>query len=411
MQNRFTALGSSLAGGRGSAAPGEAIVWQSLTANGDPLPRRTFVVDVGQTKVMGARVSQHLPRIIVLTHDDGDHIGGFDHVDETALSKLEELWVPFEWGALLFTLARGLDQGSPGFSDDPSVDNVERVVERLKAAREQADVRTEILDSTSEILRNRAELAREAVAILRSTSGQRELFGSLYVKMNRTPAGRPPGAPRDVAERALERAEALIRILGRASKSGVSIRFFSVDIDRSERRSSWAVSGYPGEMTIMNAVEVGTPRTWGESSIQFVAGLLTLTVQNQRALCTLLWSADGSRGRAAVWSDSAGDWLPARNYAPLNQIQISSAPHHGSPTKKHDRIWHSLAGIRRSLFVVCAGGNGSQKGVHASFLAIEAQRRGCTRCRHGSPRPRGAQDVVINLGSEGAWALEPACPI
>lgn len=409
MLNRFTAIGSSVTGAPGGAYPGEAIVWQSISSGGDPLPRRTFVVDVGQTKMMGARVSEYRPRIVVLTHDDSDHIGGFKFLDEAALGSLEELWVPFEWGALLFTLAQGMKNHPGDLASDESLNSVEAVIGRLRAAREQSDVRADVLASTNEILRDRIGLASDALKTLRSSDSQKELFRSLYVRMNRTSRGRPPRATRDAAERALERAEVLIQILGRASWSGALIRFFSVDVTEGERRWLWATAGYPGEITIMNAVEAGTPNRWVEDSLQFVAGLLTLTVQNRRALCTLLWSASGSHGRAAVWSDSAGDWLPTSFFWPLYDLELTTAPHHGSATDAHDRIWDSLAPFMHELLVVCAGGHVHQKGAHKSFLAVDSQARGCTRCRHGAVLPSRARDVVVTLGSAGFSHLQPSC--
>lgn len=74
---------------------GESWLWES--ADG----RRRVVVDVGQAPSTGRRAALHRPEVVVLTHDDGDHVGGVwdffaEYAEDRDLPR-PELWLPVEW--------------------------------------------------------------------------------------------------------------------------------------------------------------------------------------------------------------------------------------------------------------------------------------------------------------------------
>lgn len=80
---------------------------RSCTICGGDEPDFCAVVDVGRKHVLGRWAAGFDPDVLALTHDDKDHIGGvadFMKRLRPRTGRLQELWVPYEWGLLGRTL-------------------------------------------------------------------------------------------------------------------------------------------------------------------------------------------------------------------------------------------------------------------------------------------------------------------
>ena len=81
---------------------GECFLWQR---NQEP----TLCVDAGGTRATGAAAARKFPQVLVLSHDDHDHIGGAETLITNAATSLKELWAPVEW---LFPIQGGSRGGA-----------------------------------------------------------------------------------------------------------------------------------------------------------------------------------------------------------------------------------------------------------------------------------------------------------
>ena len=113
-----------------------------------------------------------------------------------------------------------------------------------------------------------------------------------------------------------------------------------------------------------------------------------------------------------MWSDSSGEWTAEYDVgALLNQIAISTAPHHGSTNAAHDDAWEALRPLLRrdDTIVVLAGGEHTQPNVRTESLRLPVARRGCTRCRHDRKEPQRAHSVVVQMRNARASILDGGC--
>ena len=387
--------------------PGEAILW---TRPSKPRQRyRTVAVDVGRYEEMGQQVALAAPQVLVLTHDDADHIDGWAGMVSFGLGTLEQLWVPYEWGALVLALEDFFQR-----ADDDEADAASRMDALMSSAT--------VLDSRESELENGAidaEIAWRAHENAKSLAEELRVNDSLASRLglHLKGLGRNPsqasdwrGTPAKVADRAVTRAVAITEIIAQALEADVKARYFSVDhLAPTLPRPFWEHSGIRGTLTIANAVEVRLDRT-GLVGLLSVGFALYLTIQNSRALCPVLWGSDGRNPAVLIWSDSGGDW--AHELSGLEKlfrkISISTAPHHGSTAPDHEPAWDALAvwRTREDLVVVLAGGEPSQKSANPRYFErCPLGRRGCTKCRHGAGRRRGQHNVVASIGTDGLVEL------
>lgn len=382
--------------------PGESLIWTRPSRSKQRF--RTVAVDVGKTKEMGQQVALAAPQVLVLTHDDADHIGGWAGMVLHGLGTLDQLWVPYEWGALVLALERLGQRG-----DDYEVgvaSNMDALMSSATVldAGESETVPNDIDAGVAWQAHERAKSLAEELAFDESLAARLGRYlKSLGREQSQTRDWR--GTPAKVAGRAMARAVAITEIIAQALEADVRPRYFSVDhIAHNSPTPLWEHSGIRGTLTIANAVEVclDKARLAGLWTIGFA---LYLTVQNSRALCPVLWSSDGRNPAVLIWSDSSGDW--AHELCGLKRlfrrISISTAPHHGSTSPEHEPAWDALAssGTREDLVVVLAGGESSQKSVSQRYFERSPLgSRGCTKCRHGAGRRRGPHNVIASIGSD-----------
>lgn len=408
-------MGRLLALGEGSAKyPGEALVWtHSSTPYG--LHIRT-AVDVGKTSDMGRSVALSSPAVLVLTHDDHDHIGGWSGFAELGLETLREIWLPYEWGGLLRVLATTrIDVVDPQVTPEDMFSVVrvraddadERRDSELEnedeegAWAERAEARyVEIVDDDQVVGRLGGLLSDVREQLLGDDGG-----GETWI-----------GTPREIARRALRRARRIAEIVGDCHRGRVTIKWFSVDHYpdlHSELSGPRWITGWGEAISIANADRVRFRHTRQQpSGLDALALSLALTVQNRRALCPVLWSPFEARPRVLVWSDSSGEWTGRSGVKELIAlIDGSTAPHHGSTVPAHDAAWRALEPFlqKRDTVMLLAGGESTQAHVREEYTSLPSQRRGCTRCRH-SPGVRSTpQTVGIRFSDSGHQIHIGAC--
>ncbi len=342
-------------------------------------------VDVGRSAELGRLVAQAAPAILVLTHDDLDHIDGWRGFAPLGLAILQELWIPYEWAALLDSydaLSRGRSRVDPEIG-------IHGMAERLRsdfapARRFPAEStpwsRAPEDDGASEDI-DEGQLARAIWRISRDMNEFAKRQDPLV------PPEFAEGEPEKIAGRVKASVDNLGTILSDATSHGVTIRLFSGDhVPGADAYYPWMESAGHYLVSIANAIEV-EPIQFSTPSIADVAFRALATIQNQRALCPVLWHHGWLDGGAIVWSDSTGAWVdrtPGIGHL-LNLVSISTAPHHGSDKRHHEPAWEALAPFlrRTDTVMVCAGGQWNQ-GVAAPYVDHPASRRACTRCRHVS---------------------------
>jgi hypothetical protein len=363
---------------------------------------------------MGTSIARFTPEILVLSHDDHDHIGGWDGFALTGLTSLKELWVPYEWG-LAAAVIVNLEFGNEPNRQDLNIGNID-VRRNVATEVNPGGEREEAGVDFDKALARAGEIAQDEKAIAELTSALKSARKGYEQRFDWR------GNPRDVARRALSRTHTLLAKLRAAKDNNVAVRYFSVDHhDANSRTTPWKDSGFPTVLTIANAVEVTISKQFaqgqlGKTRALDLAPLQYLSIQNRRALSTVLWGGMPRSPKVLVWSDSAGDWAcePSKDFTTLiNCVQVASAPHHGSDNRAHNPAWHALQPFLRTpteIVMVAAGGITQQK-VHRCYLAIPKSQRECTRCRHGHPTAALSHQVVVNVYSTRPPRLTTAgCP-
>ena len=390
---------TAVVGALGQKGHGECWVWQRVND-------RVICVDAGRTLHVGVAGGRHRPQILILSHDDHDHIGGAVDLIRAAGVSLEQLWVPVEWAILIKHLADAPDVDL--LPDDlpqtpPRIETL--VATQLIAAEASGDhVATDgveldglLVSAETTLADLAAERDREGPPEASSEGVWRRWYGA--------------ASRQEIVDRVRKRATRLIAILGEACRRSLTIRYFSIDLAlRVGAKRSWLTAGIPGRVTIANANEapfwqaVQIP-----PGIPYTYALSRLTVQNRRALSTLLWSHSRDTTQAViVWSDSDGNWLNTlspRGFTHVaGSLLASSAPHHASDNAAHARVWQELAGAPQRMVMICAGGQGNQP--YAAEYLVLASRRSCTRCRgHATP----CQQVTAHGGTGAGLTLQPPC--
>jgi len=389
-------------GGGDKAYSGEALLWETPT--GRRIGRGRVAVDLGSGDYTGRVVAHHQPDVVVLTHDDGDHVGDWDAFARTGLRGLRELWVPAEWGTLLALLevaplrsvagsgGDGSDRRTDQSLRDSYLGDGDRAYPNEWAATRDAQNRKEAVTHHARSLKGDDGFLTALAEHLRK---QRDVGGAREGR-----AERWQGTPRVVGERLLDSAVKISNILLDARASGVWMRYFSVEKAMRDGGLRPALGLVPRfAVTIANAHEVKPAHLLHRPSSDTLARLLALTVQNRRALAPVLWSERGGP-TVIVWSDTSGQWIRKIKDFPdlLEHAIVTTAPHHGSDNGAHDRVWKAIKTMlaRDETVVVCAGGEASQ-GLHPAFLLVPRLRRACTRCRHGSPSPSFSRNVVVRI--------------
>lgn len=383
------------------AGHGECFVWSRQ------FDRRVVAVDAGGAASVGEHAGKHRPSILILSHDDHDHINGAVALIEAAQGALRELWIPAEWAILLNQIAK-----TP---QDSLLDGSESVVV-VDAVGE--DIKSQIVetldgdgDGETPGLNDVLVAAGRNLATWKADPAVSHRGVLVRERSHRAGGWYGAKSVDEIIKRVKKRAGALLKILNAAVAQGILLRFFSVDLARSSTVSGRTRrSGIIGTVTLVNAEEA--PRVLAvtvPAGLPYSYALTRLTVQNRRALCTLLWSDPNMPDDGVmIWSDTDGDWLkdPGQQWfrRVTSALAASSAPHHASGNAAHDAVWRELSHAPRDLVVVSAGGQSNQS-FHTDYTALQS-RRCCTWCRNTSV---AYQEVRMSSTSGGRMALHQSC--
>lgn len=395
---KFTALAV------GGKWPGEAILWN--------VDGSVAAVDLGANEATGTHVATQHPRILLLTHDDDDHIGGWDGFAAEANRMQrwpEEIWMPYEWGALAIAAAstRPATAGTQparatpdGVFEELGIDKW-TVVSRREGHDTGDDRGGSVLDTIDwdaahkqvAALGDSGELAEHVEAVL---DPEKEEFEGI-------------GTRREVAERAVDSVQKILRIIGDVHRSSAAVKLFSIEhAKRDPEPQPWFAEGLQGLITVPNGRKVEPASLTAAATVQHLAMLYTLSIQNRRALTALLWTCCCVHSnKAMAWSDSSGEWvIDGELEVPTGLMALATAPHHGSAKVDHTDAWTAMWGADPDLVLVAAGGQYNQQ-VNGAFLAAPHEQRACNRCRHTPMRPV-ARHVIVHVPYVGAATLMSA---
>lgn len=386
---------------------GECFVWDRK--NGNP----TVAIDAGGAAAVGAYAATFSPSTLVLSHDDRDHIAGAAELIDTA-GSLKELWVPVEWSILIKQIAatpEPVDPSSDGVTID--VPELERDIgDQLDAAHSDDRVQIGTTEATG----------TELLALVEAASGNLESWTvsgfedsqgfKVFTRADHTESWYGAKDLEEILRRVRFRARTLIKIFRTALNHQVHIRFFSIDLALLARaRPAWLNAGQPGTVTVANASEAPN---WSAvvipPGIAYTYALTKITVQNRRALSTLLWRENRSTDKGTlIWSDTDGAWLdrlmPRGFDRVVRELSASSAPHHASSNAAHARVWRALQSAPANLVMISAGGQKNQ-GYAADYVSL-GNSRCCTWCR---PSPPPYQQVCASSNTSGGpMLLRQAC--
>lgn len=411
-----------------------------------------IVVDLGDEGADGgSHAAGFDPDILVLTHSDADHIGGFADFISARGSRLREVWVPYEWGllaqayaGLVGLLRSGTDRqtnpedirdlGGPGLGENSRPPSV--VLEPWGDQEDgvlptNAEMQTHVLGLGPQFDAERPNESRVEGAIREAIEKEREA----------NPTWPPVPDPKEVEDVVADltiKSEQLLSIVETTLRVGIRVRFFSTDAVGTT--PPWASAGNPGMLTLVNAVEVFFVRSAQVDAEVNLYLALRLTAQNRRALAPFLWDAgcaevldqiqqlhtdywDERDLRAAIkpwgiliWSDGAGESARVTgangihsDFVPWEHVALMTAPHHASATDDHRPIWQAREAfcnlVGREIPVLSAGGKMPRTATEFTDL-LPSEVRACTRCRHLKERP---SKTVVAIVDGPSTRLTPTC--
>lgn len=366
---------------------GECFIWKRSSDD------KVVAVDAGGAASVGRYAGGKSPQILILSHDDLDHIRGAVSLLNAAKKSLKELWVPAEWALIMKQLADTTEDTL--FVDNVgtiSFENAESIVYNL--------VTTNLGAAGEELSYALLERAEEGITALANTpTNPEDALPPSQAHIKRYYYGAK--SLQEIIDRVKRSTTNLLKIFKAAHANNVLIRYFSIDLALSKTTREWETAGNPGTVTLANATEA--PYTLAldmPTGLAYTYALTQLSIQNRRALCTLLWTNTNTpNGGTLIWSDTDGNWLDHSSPLGLDQVvqslAVSSAPHHASKKPDHDRVWAELNNIPAAYIMISAGGQWNQ-GYRTEYLA-QGTDRCCTRCR---PH-HGIQEVHATITTTG----------
>ncbi|MPQ99512.1 hypothetical protein GB931_16635 [Modestobacter sp. I12A-02628] len=353
------------------------------------------VIDLGnKDDGIGARAVAPGVDVIVLTHDDDDHIGDAPNVLRTlGVDRNRQVWVPADWWYVV--AAWGASTGSPACPEGPiavTAEDIERV------ARHSPKKTTSVVTrdhprlpglergfcSPDGHIEHHDAIAAWLTSIEDDLPDDAEDKIAVAVVEHRTRTGRSggrqfTGTPQEVARRVMRRAD-IIRATMTAAARTSELRFFTVDT-YAQTPDPWLTEGIPQAVTLVNAQEVIPPRACIVDPLAVLTHAVFLSAQNRRALVTFVWPDLSGANGFLCWSDSGGYNCGLRSRAPTSRtpwdkVGIMSAPHHGSRDKAHNLIWRVRLARRPSTPVLLC--NNSQD-TRPEYTSLPRRLRAATQ--------------------------------
>lgn len=422
--------------------PGESLVLHRDGVDHAGRHNETFVIDLGIGSDLGEQAAVASPSIVVLTHDDQDHIGGWDSfakIQDRSTRKIKQLWVPAEWGYLA-VCALQVDPPSNIMHGNIRLDDVQ--AKKLALALDVAEMRSVWSEERYMAVspqegnldgRSFDNMEKTRAILDGSKSDIIEEFEKIDKKLTSRHRSRMNGkaklpSSQDSASRTFDRWRNICEILTWCGNNNIRVRFFSTRLathwGKHPKSGPWRNVGIPEKFTIANAAEVNPANLAVTNHLGVAYYVSRLTAQNRLALTPYLHGNHESGGMGImVWSDSAGEPVMGEgkysgkkwDLTPWDRIGVMTAPHHGSTNKAHDRIWEARSeeckersGVcpRRPKIAVVVAGTKKEQDVHSAVKQIPKGVRCCNRCRHVEDLQAGHLAMVTVTVLE-----EPDCPL
>ncbi len=416
-------LSVSVFGGMNRTNPGECIFVERLADQ--RRVQRSAIVDLGRgSGRAGQWAADKNPDIVVLTHDDDDHIGGWQEFHRGLIGR-PELWIPADWFFVVLARRAWLSHSGVREQDGgQSAINPEGVTSALHGDHLSPPVGPLIaenedgMDDFDAILKEplgppsekqRKELAA-AIGELRERGNAKAGIAGLRSLRDTNDA---------LADRANKRSTAIAQIISDARHANLRIRWFDIDRAFDRAMPPWTTEGEPGLMTLVNAREIQPVLRTVFQPATTLFLMLRLSIQNSRALVSFAHSDDSPSNwypddsGFLIWSDSdgttAGVGSCVKNLVPWCFTGMMTAPHHGSTAKSHDQIWQERDRIEKYTgSVVRVVNANNQRPTTDRLYTVPDTLRGCTKCGIETRNPRWFELGATYTSSAG-WCMLNSC--
>lgn len=385
-----------------TAGHGECFVWE------DPSNGKVIAVDAGGAKIVGKAAGLKKPQVLILSHDDNDHIGGAVELISAAHASLTELWVPADWAFLLSQIARTPSATPAQTGNQPHPVSEEKLIEIIEDKLTETSELEEIIQPSAQLIaRARKNLKswnvgtgqskKKATKSLATTPGETLWHGAK--------------SKDEIINRVKSRAGHILKIFELAVVHNIYVKFFSVDLifKLGFQQNLHDMLNQPA-VIINAALAPGALEVEIPAGLEYSYALTKLTVQNRRSLCTFIPTANGRHeGGVMIWSDTDGGWIshagPFVNCI-IRTLSMSSAPHHASANPAHDAVWRNLNTADSSLLMINAGGSHNQR-YRDEFKKLATDRRCCTWCR-----PESKAFITVEANDQhGVFKLSHQCRV
>ena len=375
---------------------------------------RCILVDAGQP---GSALYEKLLQpvdVLLLTHNDRDHVGGVRELLRSGLVT-GEVWVPYDWYLLYSTGADLVDALRRRDDDLANVarEALERVTSEVELLRRYLED-VERLDEPDSLPLGRSGalgelntvwaslnsgMGSEVVLRAQHAIGDRWIGDAKLTAQGVTSGGTPT-----------RRARATVSVVDAVLEWGGPPRWFSIDHASASPRTAvlpWELSGLAGEFTVVNGWQVPVlplpPPPTAAVAYARLAVFYQITIQNRRALVAL-GHAQSERGHVLFTSDSAFEFDQLTYpVVPWPRIGAAVGLHHGSAGSSHDYIYERFGGT-----VLARSGSRHALRTNSRFTRVLPQRRGCTWCHADDSATGGLdrhRDVTLEVSQFGDWRV------
>lgn len=373
---------------------------------------RHILVDAGQ---LGSALHEKLRRpvdVLLLTHNDQDHVGGVRELLRSRES-VREVWLPYDWYLLYSAGSNLVDAIRDGDTDLEALASQahERVTSAIGMLRHHLVEWRRIDELADSPPVYRLGWLDIALASLKKGAGA-EVVNHARLALGDSWIGDARGTAQSVTSGGApgRRARATVRAVDAVLKWRGPTAWFSVDHASASTRTAvlpWMHAGLPGEFTVVNARKVmpsplPAPPTAADA-YALMAVNYQLTVQNRRALVALGHTQFGC-GHVLFASDSAFEFDQfTGRIVPWPEIGAAVGLHHGSADNMHDHVYEQFRGT-----VLARSGSRPVLWTHSKFTRVPPESRGCTWCHANGSRTGGRDrhlDVLLEARHDCDWRI------
>ena len=359
------------------------------------------VVDLGNSNSAGYLLMA--PHVVVLSHDDEDHIRQaakcLHHWG--SVCSHHELWVPAEWAIVGMAL---------GQIDNPNSDRLSKIVaeviEKIGGVEPGSDSvnETALTEAWRDLQEAYTRRKLSEDEYLDDPDVAEHRYGEVDSKEPFNDDYKQYGPAGKTVERVVATCVHTARILRAAYMMGWRIRYFDFEVAPSHV-NYWMMNPNPEyPLAIVNAHEVLIQvrhKFLNPADTIFFAAYLT--IQNSRSLVTYLQpSAPHQRDDAILWADSGGDF----SVGMPPTVCLSTAPHHCSTSQDHDPAWIHIDRMKPMILLTTRNHTitqALQRFALGPWLSLDTRNPGPkNRCQ------RIPQDVSVHIETASYGRTRPS---